>query len=99
MEVGSREKEKEVPLQCSECEGDLGLVSFSRVSQFCNAGPGSLSSRVIFIVIILSEEETFLCQTVLFCVCIVVCLCTLFNSRVARNDYLLHIWDFSRFYK
>lgn len=45
-------------LQHSECEEDLGLVSFSRVSQFYNAEPGSLSSRVIFIVIILSEEES-----------------------------------------
>ena len=34
MEVESREKEKEVPLQHSECEGDLRLVSSSRVSVF-----------------------------------------------------------------
>lgn len=59
MEVGSGEKEKEVPLQHSECQGDLRLVSSSRVSRFSNAGPGSLSSRVIFTIIILSEEETF----------------------------------------
>lgn len=32
VEVGSREKEKEVPLQRSECEGDLRLVSSSRLS-------------------------------------------------------------------
>lgn len=68
--MGSREKEKEVPLQHSECDGGLRLVSSSRLSQFSDAGPGSLSSRVIFTVIILSEEETFVCN---FCVCIGVC--------------------------
>lgn len=68
VEVRSRKKEKEVPLQLSECEGDLRLVSSSRLSGFSNVGPGSLSSRVIFTVIILSEEETFLCQTLLLCV-------------------------------
>lgn len=66
-------------LQHSECEEDLGLVSFSRVSQFCNAGPGSLSSRVIFIVIILSEEESVILS-------VNVCVC-LFDSRVARRIF------------
>lgn len=79
MEVGSREKEKEVPLQHSECEGDLRLVSSSRLSQFSNAGPGSLCSRVIFTVIILSEEEAFFVpDCVILCVCIGMSVCTRF---------------------
>lgn len=68
----SREKSrKEVPLQRSECEGDLRLVS--SLQTLSNAGSGSLSPRVIFIDIILSGEETFLCQfesTVCVCVCV-----------------------------
>lgn len=40
VEVGSREKEKEVPLQHSQCEGDLRLVSSFRLSLSFNAGPG-----------------------------------------------------------
>lgn len=38
----------------SECEGDLRLVSSSRISQLSNVGSGSLSPRVIFRDIILS---------------------------------------------
>lgn len=71
MEVRSRDAEKEVPLQHGECEGDLGLVSPFQslwVFLFSNAGPGSLSSRVMFIVIVLSEEETVLCRAVCLCV-------------------------------
>lgn len=80
MEVGSREKEKEVPLQHTECEGDLRLVSSSRLSQFSNAGPGSLSSRIILKVTVLSEEETFLVSgSFILCLCIgSVCVCTCF---------------------
>lgn len=85
MVVGSREKEKEVPLQLSECEGDLRLVSSSRLSGFSNAGPGSLSSRVILTVIILPEEETFLCQTVLFCVYFRLCVYIPFSFKNSQK--------------
>lgn len=79
MEVGRREKEKEVPVQHSECGGNLRLVSSSRLFQLSNASSGSLSLRVIFTVIILSEEEKFLCQ---FRVCL--CVCMQFHSKPAK---------------
>lgn len=94
MEVGSGEREKEVPLQHSECQGDLRLVSSSRVSQFSNAGPGSLSSRVIFTIIILSEVETFLSQIVFVCSC--VCLYRHIHSGISRYCCLVNFWDLFR---
>lgn len=78
VEVGRREKEKEVPVQRSECEGNLRLVSSSRLFQRSNASSGSLSLRVIFTVIILSEEEKFLCRFRL-------CLCNFIQKQ--PNDY------------
>lgn len=73
VEVGSGEKEKEVALQHSECEGDLGLVSSSRVSQFSNAELRSLSVRVIFTSSFCLKRKEILCKTMQ---CIHVCVCS-----------------------
>lgn len=62
---------------------------FQSVLVFLKCRVCVINSRVIFTIILLSEEETF---SVILSVSGMLVL-----SEAARNDSLAHIWDFSRF--